>query len=425
MRSLVALASVLLVAAPAFAAPPQVGTPPVDKLMKVGTKATAEWIAPLKIHPMLVSADGSGGAYVFDQRTMAPNDIRIAVMHLGPSGAADPGFGSGGEMVLGPSGTSLLQGVTLDARGRVAVLVSQKANSGSQTFLVVYRFASGKLDSSFNGGGATTVTIPTPTVTSRTGPVAIAADSAGRLVIAGTDDPSAHRQVFVVRVTDNGSLDLGFARGVAVSSYSNYAFDVARVTVDASTGNLTVVANKQVAGSGISAGAETVRAGSGIALFRFDANGAVDSKFGNQGVAWYDGESVTALDAVAGSGGVVVAGYLGTSATTMKPVLLRWTDSGALDSTFGMGGRTSFGLTPGTSLFRFRRVARDGMGRLVAVASSRTAQDTPVTTVARFSANGVVDPTFGAGGSGGNVSFNVQTADPEIDPQGGVFFRAP
>jgi uncharacterized delta-60 repeat protein len=424
MRSLLALALVLLVA-PAFAAPPQVGPAPVDKLMKVGTKGTAEWTAPLRIHPMLMSADGSGGVYVFDQRTMAPNDIRIAVMHLGASGIPDPSFGSGGEMLLGPSGTSLLQGVTLDGRGRVALLVSQKANSGTQTFLVVYRFASGKLDSSFNGGGATTVTIPTPTVTSRTGPVAIASDSAGRLVIAGTDDPNAHRQVFVVRVTENGSLDLGFARGVAVNSYSNYALDVARVAVDAGSGNLTVVANKQVAGSGISAGSETVRAGAGVGLFRFDTTGAIDAKFGNHGVAWYDGESVTALDAVAGNGGVVVAGYLGTTATSMKPVLLRWTDSGALDSSFGMGGRTSFGLTPGTSLFRFRRIARDGMGRLVAVASSRTPQGTAVTTVARFSANGMLDPTFGAGGSGGNVSFNVQTPEAEIDPQGSVFFRAP
>lgn len=421
MRSLTVLAS-LFVVTPAFAAPPAATPPPVDKLLKVGLKATAEWTAPLKIHPLLASADGTGGVYVFDQRSFGANDTRIVAMHLGTTGTPDASFGNGGEMTLGPVGMSLLQGVTLDARGRVDLLVSQKSTTATAPSLVVYRFASGKLDSSFNGGGAATVSIPTPAITSRTGPVAIASDSSGRVLIAGTDDPNAHRQVFVVRLTETGSIDPSFARGAAVNSHSNIAFDVARLAVDPNNGNITVIANKQVAGSGLSSGSETVRAGAGIALFRFDSNGTVDSKFGTSGAAMYDTEACTALDAVAGTGGVVVAGYLGTTASNMKPVMMRWNESGNVDSSFGLGGRTSFGINPGTTLFRFRRIARDGTGRIIAVASSHTAPDSALTTVARFTANGVPDPSYG---SNGNISFNVQTAEPEIDPQGNVFFRAP
>lgn len=420
MRSLLILAS-LFVVAPALAAPPP-PAPPLDKLLKVGTKGAAEWTAPLRVHPTLVSADGAGGVYVFDQRNFGANDTRIVAVHLGTTGTSDASFGSNGEMTLGPVGTSLLQGVTLDARGRVDLLVSQRATTATQTSLVVYRFAGGKLDPSFNGGGATTVTIPTPAVTARTGPVAIASDGSGRVLIAGADDPNAKRQVFVVRLTETGGIDPSFARGAAVNSYSNVAFDVARVAVDPNNGNITVVANKQVAGSGLSAGSETVRAGAGIGLFRFDANGGIDSKFGTSGATMYDTESSTALDAVADPGGVVVAGYLGSSVTAMKPVLMRFDDRGAVDASFGLGGRTSFSISTGASLFRFRRIARDGTGRLIAVASSHTGTDSALTTVARFSANGVPDPTFG---TSGNVGFNVLTAEPEIDPQGNVFFRAP
>jgi uncharacterized delta-60 repeat protein len=310
--------------------------------------------------------------------------------------------------------------VTLDSKGRVVLLVSQKAATAAQTLVVAYRFADGKLDPSFNGGGAATVTIPTPAVASRTGPIAIAADGAGRVIIAGADDPNAHRQVFAVRLTENGSIDPSFARGVAVNSHQNQVFDVARVTVDPDHGGVTIVANKQVPGGGITSGSETVRAGGAIALFRFDANGMVDTKFGTQGVAMYEGTSCAALDAVAG-GGVLVGGYEGSSPANMKPMLLRWNEGGRLDSGFGSGGKVIVEI-PSSTLGRVKRVARDGSRRIVVVGSERSSQDTPVTFVMRFDGNGKPDASFGANGI---VSFNVQSAEPEIDPQGSAFFRSP
>lgn len=422
---------------PAFAAPPPL-TPAMlpstpDKLLKVGTKGTPEagWgkdgVATTRVHPQLVSSDGAGGAYVFDHQSMSANDTRVLVTHLAANGTEDAAFGKGGGLILGAPGITLMQGVTLDAKSRVVLLVSAKPMSSPQTSLIAYRFANGALDPSFGSGGAVTVSIPSSAVSQRTGPVAIGRDALGRVVIAGSDDPSAHRNVFIVRLLDNGSIDTAFAgTGVALGSQSNTAFDVSRVLVDGQSSRLWVVANKSVTG-GIIPGAEPVPASGGIAVFRFDSNGAVDTKFGKGGSTLLEGYG--ALDAFATAGGpgadkpsqLVVGGYAGADATSLKPVLVRWNDNGALDTGFGSGGKLVLAGVKDATLGRIRRVARDGTGRIVVVGSYRTGSG-PVTFVSRFDATGKQDTTFG---SAGTTSFNVQAAEPEIDPQGNALFRGP
>lgn len=397
---------------------------PIDRMLKINAQAKIETgfgkdgVVELAIHPTLVSADGKGGYYVFDQRAASGGENRVVAIHLHSSGVEDKAFGTNGEQELG-SGTSLLQGVVLDARGRVNVLVSQKHASAARESLIVYRLVNGGLDRSFNGGGAQTITVPTPAVTSRTGAVAIGADNTGRILVAGTDDPAAKRQIWVVRLTETGTLDPGFARGVATNMHSGYAFDVARVTVDQANGNVVVIANKSVPG-GVIPGAEAVPASGGIAVFRFDPNGGVDASFGTHGVAMEDGQDGCALDGFAYNGTVVVAGYSGNAATNMKPAIFRWQDNGIIDKSFG--GYMTSGVLADTAMFRYRRIARDGTGRIVAVGSYRTEQNTPVTLVARFDADGKPDTAYGRLGQ---VSWNVQSFEPEIDPQGNAIFRAP
>jgi len=58
----------------------------------------------------------------------------------------------------------------------------------------------------------------------------------------------------------------------------------------------------------------------------------------------------------------------------------------------------------------------------VAVGGYHTNQGSAVTFVTRLDAGGRLDPSYGANGSS---SFNVQTPEPEIDPQGNALFRAP
>jgi len=421
--------AVTLVVAPAIAAPPPLtpatlpSTP--DKLLKVGTKGTPEtsWgkdgIATTRVRPQLVSADGDGGVYVFDQQSISANDNRVLITRLTSNGLEDTAFGKGGGMILGAPGITLLQGVTLDAKGRVVLLVSAKPMGAPAAALVAYRFSNGALDPSFNGGGAVTISIPSPAVAERTGAVALGRDGAGRILIAGSDDPAKHRNVFVVRLQENGSLDATFAGGVAIASSATFAFDVSRVLTDPQSGKVWIVANKSVAGGGVIAGPEPIPASGGIALFRFDANGAVDAKFGKNGAVMLDGFG--ALDASANAGGILVGGYSGSDGTKLKPALVRWNENGALDSSFGSGGKLVLAGVKDASLGRIRRVLRDGSGRIVAVGGYRTGSSS-VTFVSRFDTVGKNDTTFG---SAGTASFNVQAPEPEIDPQGNVLFRGP
>jgi uncharacterized delta-60 repeat protein len=356
-----------------------------DKVLKVGTNGKPDTsfggggVAATKVHPTIVSADGNGGYYVFDQTT----DKRVVATHLGSNGAQDAT-----EIVVG-NGTVLPQGAVLDARGRVVLLVSQTVPP-SGTTLIAYRFANLALDKTFGGGGAVTVVIPTAVAT-RTGPVSVGSDSSGRVLVAGSDDPNKNRNVFVVRLTETGALDPNFGGGVALGSQNGNAFDVVRV-VGGKGNQVWVVANK----SG------TV----GVGVFKWDGAGV------SKGTTTVD--NMTAFDATVSPIGELVAG----GAAGASGALVKWNDSVVLDSAFGSGGKVALPSANSS----VRKVGYDGSGRLVAVGGYDLSPGTRATFVNRYSNVGFPDATFGTGGS---VTYNVPTSAPEIDPQGNAVFRAP
>ena len=122
-------------------------------------------------------------------------------------------------------------------------------------------------------------------------------------------------------------------------------------------------------------------------------SGFLDPTFGMGGRVLTDfGASLeNAARAVAAQadGKLVVAGSV-SNGTTTDFALARYLANGALDTTFGMGGRvtTAFGPNSGA-----RAVTVQADGKIVAVGS-----DGPGFAVARYGTDGVLDPSFGAGG---------------------------
>ena len=131
----------------------------------------------------------------------------------------------------------------------------------------------------------------------------------------------------------------------------------------------------------------------------YAAGGSLDPSFGSGGVVStaYTGPAPT--DALLQPDGkiVVVTGFSNDPGATQAFGLLRYQASGALDTTFGAAGRTSTAFTD------FLNYANDAVlqpdGKIIVVGEAESADGTlSEFAIARFTATGALDTTFGAGG---------------------------
>ena len=150
----------------------------------------------------------------------------------------------------------------------------------------------------------------------------------------------------------------------------------------------------------LSAGSSAGKSGGIFTTVRYNANGSLDTTFGTKGIVT---TSFKGLDEVAiyamtmqGSGSsekIVVAGNNGE----LNPVLLaRYTEGGALDTTFGSGGTVST-----TTPFAYPTVEDVGLqsnGEIIVCAAVTLSDGVEAMALMRYTANGVLDKTFGSNG---------------------------
>src|SRR5260370_10780276 len=100
--------------------------------------------------------------------------------------------------------------------------------------------------------------------------------------------------------------------------------------------------------------------------------------------------------AIQPDGKIVLSGYTGANPNSTDFALVRYNSNGSLDASFGSGG---FVTTDFFGLADFGRtvlVLPDGM--LLVVGSAFIAQNSPGFALARYTANGALDTSFGSGG---------------------------
>jgi uncharacterized delta-60 repeat protein len=141
-----------------------------------------------------------------------------------------------------------------------------------------------------------------------------------------------------------------------------------------------------------------------LAVFRYNANGTLDSTFGTGGVALTTiGKLAQELHAVAlqPDGKIVVAGSVALSFTAFPHdwewVLERYNPNGTLDTTFGTGGHPTgvvqLNLTPSDDEVVALQI-QPWDGKIVVQGINSGSE----IAIARFNTNGSSDSTFGSGG---------------------------
>ena len=146
----------------------------------------------------------------------------------------------------------------------------------------------------------------------------------------------------------------------------------------------------------------TSTGGSPIFVFvRYRSDGTLDPTFGVSGVVqlsrfWADSADRASSLVLQPDGKIVAAGS--TEQGDLAFALARLLPDGTLDSTFGAGGRVTTQVTLGSSSDAIDALNLDPDGSLVAAGYASAAVGAADFALARYRTDGTLDPTFGQGG---------------------------
>jgi uncharacterized delta-60 repeat protein len=216
----------------------------------------------------------------------------------------------------------------------------------------------------------------------------------GRIVVAGAGAPAG--SFCVARLRTDGMLDATFGSGgkrVIDFGGSNESANGAALQSD---GKILLVGHSDFR----------------VGVARLNRNGSLDATFSGDGKKLFSWGGISSAQAVLvqPNGKIVLAGFSGPEGGNFQAARLN--ANGALDTTFGTGGigaanfgGDDFGLA----------MARQANGRIVVAGQSTAAG----AVVARFRANGVLDPDFGGDGrvtlpSGGGAKAVLVQPDRKI-----------
>lgn len=367
-----------------------------------------------------------------------------------PPGGLDPGFGTGGKVVVAPPAGAgeWPGGQTVQADGSVVVAGTAAPARNGYAFLLLRFRPDGRPDPSFGDGGRVwtdLVTLSTPLQGRVLGDVALGSSSAsavvvqpdGKIVVGGSTQSGASTAFAVLRYLPDGRPDPTFGSGgLALTDFDPSTNDgVAalsllpdgRILAAGAAGDAVGLARYTPAGdldpTFGAAGNGTVRTAQGLlnalalgaepggkllvagqagasggpfdfGAARYSPEGALDFSFGDRGVVATDlgstGEWPAGV-APGPAGTVVVAGASGSAFA-----LLRYLPDGRLDPAFGTGGVSRAGPDLGGA----HDLAQLPDGRLLLV-GERLVGDFREVAVARYQADGRLDPAFGQAGTTG------------------------
>jgi uncharacterized delta-60 repeat protein len=402
-----------------------------DDSFGAGGQIAGLGFATLEVHAIVLQSDqkillAGTEAAAFE------GPAQLAVMRLNPDGRLDTSFGNGGTFTGSFNNFTDARTLTIQLDQKI-VIAGSPTNfvSNGDGFELARLNPDGTVDSSFgNSGlvvtsfGANAMPMPSHLITQPDGKLLVAGGLAAatgstfvlaRYSMSGTLDTSfgmagvqttafgpadsaandvllAGDQIVVVgRAGVGGTHDIGLARYNADGNPDGSFGAGGKVTTDF-TGPLDSQAEAAVLqgdGKIVVVGS----AGNGVytsfALARYNPDGSLDGHFGNGGqvVAHLSSDPLdTAEGVVIQPGGKVVVVGVGTTATNSSPntILARYTADGNLDSSFGKGGTV---IVPGFSL---ARVAVQPDGKLVVAL--------PQASLMRFTADGSPDPSFAGNG---------------------------
>jgi len=279
--------------------------------------------------------------------------------------------------------TGWANGVEVDANGRIVVI--GRITIGANTYMALWRYNDdGTPDTTFGGGDGLVTTTGTAGGTLDEG-TGVAIDESGRILVAGYSlNAGTISQMIIWRFASDGTADASFGTGGFVLYDRGFG-------ADSWAESITVDKNGRIVVTGLANNA----ADRDMALWRYTDAGVLDTTFGGTGVVFQhntaggNGDDIGYDLAVNDSGGIAVVGD-SENATNSDLVIWRFTDAGALDTSFSGDGVVIFDRGSNDS---GADVTFDAQGRVLAVGQSDVGSVGDF-VILRYTSAGNLDTTF-------------------------------
>jgi uncharacterized delta-60 repeat protein len=293
----------------------------------------------------------------------------------------DPSFGNGGGAITPLSaGYDSGYGLAIQPDGKIVVAGERQngTTEGDYDIFVARYNPDGALDASFGSGGVAVTAIGGGW--DLAGSVLVQPD--GKIVACGGGWNGAKYRYVAVRYHANGTHDQSFGSGGIAM------FGVGGVQ-DNAWGSALQPNGKIILTGPVKSGGNFE-----FGMARLNADGSLDDSFGNGGkviTPFTGGDDFSWSVALQADGKVLLGGRTGTPAFA----LARYNSNGALDNSFGVGGKvvTSIGGAP----CRGRVVMVQPDGKIL-LGGNSTLLGTEDFAIVRYNADGSLDPSFGVGG---------------------------
>jgi uncharacterized delta-60 repeat protein len=307
-------------------------------------------------------------------------------------GDLDPTFGAGGIVTSNLGESSGASDVVIQTDGKLVVAgytascteTGEEEFSCHSEFLVERYNTNGTLDTSFGGGdGIVTITFGNESQSASS----VLIEASGKILVGGTtyDEAQNVGEFAVARLNSDGSLDASFGAGdgEATTGFSGVA------NLTSWSGSMVLQPDGKIAlGGEVYVREEEHGEGewrNRLALARFNSDGSADTSFGTGGKVLGPLGRLFALTEEPG-GKLLAAGRTAGG----EFAVARFNSDGSLDSSFGSSGFATLNNCWGCSQADDLLVQSDG--KIVA-----TGWIAGAFLVARFDANGALDPSFGGG----------------------------
>jgi uncharacterized delta-60 repeat protein len=321
-----------------------------------------------------VQADGK---LVLVGSTLGPDNTQdFAVVRLNANGSPDTGFGSGGLVGIpfDASANEMATAVVVQSDGKIVVAGSVQFGSVGWDFGVARLTTGGSLDGTYNGGK----------IKVNIGGDDFAYDMLiqpdDKVVIVGSSRPTPNKDLSIVRLTTAGTFD-----GTFVGAAGRTFIDINGGSDDEAFG-----VARQSDGSLVIAG----RSSGLFCVVRMTSAGAIDGTFGPGGAVLTPvGTQNNSAQSVAiqSDGKIVVAG-IANNGSDDDAAFVRYTTGGQLDSTFDGDGKATFDVVA-MNADRIKSVLIQSDGKIIGVGGSAASF-----MLLRLNSAGALDPTFGVGG---------------------------
>jgi len=306
------------------------------------------------------------------------NARNFELIRFNNNGSVDNSFGTSGRVSTDFAGfDDFAYSIAIQGDGKI-VAAGQSSNGSVYNFALARYNPDGSLDTSFGNGGKVITTVGTYGLAH-----SVVIQSDGKIIAAGYGS-GTNNDFALVRYNTDGSLDTTFGTGGKVitdfSGVGNLAYSVA------------VHSDGKIVAAGISNG--------DFAVARYNSNGVLDSSFGTGGKVTTQVSTVNYTDqaesvVIQTDGKIIAAGWSFYTNSTHAFTIIRYDINGALDASFGTGGKviTSIG---GTIDEAYSAVLQSD-GKIVAVGRSCCTPNYDFSIV-RYNSNGTLDNSFGNGG---------------------------